>query len=49
MLVSVDYSQIEMRLMAHLANDPAMLQLFHRKANDGVRFGVVHIGVECNV
>lgn len=27
-LVSVDYAQIEMRLMAHLANDPQMIRIF---------------------
>lgn len=32
-LVGADYSQIEVRLLAHLTNDPALLELF-RSAGD---------------
>ena len=29
-LFSADYSQIELRIMAHLAKDPAMIESFNR-------------------
>jgi DNA polymerase-1 len=31
MLITVDYSQIELRVMAHLSQDPTMMQAFHLK------------------
>ena len=33
-IMSIDYSQIELRILAHMANDPAMIELF----NSGVDF-----------
>ncbi|MGC1818118.1 MAG: DNA polymerase I [Casimicrobiaceae bacterium] len=32
-LVSADYSQIELRIMAHLSEDPALLEAFHEGAD----------------
>jgi len=32
-LVSADYSQIELRIMAHLSEDPALLKAFHEGAD----------------
>ena len=32
-LVAADYSQIELRIMAHLAEDPAMIDAFQRGAD----------------
>ncbi len=32
-IVSADYSQIELRIMAHLSHDPALLQAFHEGAD----------------
>jgi DNA polymerase-1 len=32
-LVSADYSQIELRIMAHLSHDPALLKAFHEGAD----------------
>ena len=32
-LVSADYSQIELRIMAHLSEDPALLEAFHQGAD----------------
>ena len=29
-LLSADYSQVELRVLAHLSNDPALIQTFHR-------------------
>ena len=44
-LVSADYSQIELRIMAHLSEDPALLRAFHEgrdihRATAGEIFGV---------
>ena len=44
-LVSADYSQIELRIMAHLSEDPALLHAFHEgrdihRATAGEIFGV---------
>ena len=44
-LVSADYSQIELRIMAHLSGDPALLHAFHagqdiHRATAGEIFGV---------
>ena len=44
-LVSADYSQIELRIMAHLSEDPALLKAFHEgrdihRATAGEIFGV---------
>jgi DNA polymerase I len=44
-LVSADYSQIELRIMAHLSGDPALLKAFHEgqdihRATAGEIFGV---------
>jgi len=44
-LVSADYSQIELRIMAHLSQDPALLKAFHEgqdihRATAGEIFGV---------
>jgi DNA polymerase I len=44
-LVSADYSQIELRIMAHLSEDPALLRAFHEgtdihRATAGDIFGV---------
>jgi DNA polymerase-1 len=44
-LVSADYSQIELRIMAHLSEDPALLNAFHEgrdihRATAGEIFGV---------
>ncbi|MEO1129999.1 MAG: DNA polymerase I, partial [Planctomycetota bacterium] len=33
MLVSADYSQIELRLLAHLSKDPALIEAFHSGAD----------------
>jgi len=33
LLLSVDYSNIELRLMAHFAQDPTLLQLFHDRVD----------------
>lgn len=30
MFISADYSQIEMRILAHLCGDPSMIELFTR-------------------
>jgi DNA polymerase I-like protein with 3'-5' exonuclease and polymerase domains len=37
LLASVDYSQIEMRLMAHLASEPALVRLFNEPGADVFR------------
>jgi DNA polymerase-1 len=34
LLISADYSQIEMRVMAHLCGDAAMIDLFNRSEGD---------------
>ncbi len=44
-LVSADYSQVELRIMAHLSEDPALLRAFHEgrdihRATAGEIFGV---------
>ncbi len=44
-LVSADYSQVELRIMAHLSEDPALVQAFHEgldihRATAGEIFGV---------
>ena len=33
MIVSADYSQIELRIMAHLSGDPALVKAFHEGAD----------------
>ncbi|HLP85151.1 MAG TPA: DNA polymerase I [Phycisphaerales bacterium] len=33
LLVTADYSQIELRLLAHLSNDPALIDAFHHDAD----------------
>ena len=48
-LVSADYSQIELRIMAHLSEDPALVKAFHagqdiHRATAGEIFGVKPLG-----
>jgi hypothetical protein len=46
-LVAVDYSQIELRVCAHLSNDPALLSLFpdRKISNSGSRTKDVFLGI----
>ena len=42
LLVSVDYSQVELRLLAHIANEPALKEIFRRGED-------VHTATACRV
>ncbi len=45
-LISADYSQIELRVLAHLCGDPAMQQAFHDGADVHARTAAQLFGVE---
>jgi len=45
-LVSFDYSQIELRLLAHLSNDPGLLDAFHKNKDIHTRTAARVFGVE---
>jgi DNA polymerase-1 len=46
MLVSVDYSQIELRLLAHLSGDPTMIEAFHQGIDIHTSVAMQVFGVE---
>ena len=45
-LVSVDYSQIELRLLAHLSEDPVLIEAFHSGEDIHTRTAMEVFGVE---
>ena len=45
-LVSVDYSQIELRLLAHLSRDPVLIEAFHSGEDIHTRTAMEVFGVE---
>ena len=45
-LVSVDYSQIELRLLAHLSQDPVLIEAFHSGEDIHTRTAMEVFGVE---
>ena len=45
-LVSIDYSQIELRLLAHLSEDPVLIQAFHSGEDIHTRTAMEVFGVE---
>ena len=45
-LVSIDYSQIELRLLAHLSQDPVLIEAFHNGEDIHARTAMEVFGVE---